>query len=192
MKRCRVEDKCRIVGGVDLSGTPKRPTGVAIIREGVLIYADKVFYDGEIIDIIKHYSACLVAIDAPLSTAKTYRKVDLAMKRRGFKVLPPGWRGMRTLTLRAMRIKRILEAMGVKVIETHPSSAIKSSGLYDIVELIRFFVEVHDWSFMGKGKDVVDAVIAACVAWSYVQGHSIAVKEIDGEIHLLPQVPLSR
>lgn len=192
MRRCGVEDKCNVVGGVDLSGTPKRPTGIAIVREGALIYADKVFYDDEIIDILRRYGTCLVAIDAPLSMAKTYRKVDLAMKKRGFKVLPPGWRGMRILTLRAMRIKRILEAMGIKVIETHPSSAIKSSGLHDIVKLIEFFVKVYDRSFMTKGKDVVDAVIAACVAWSYVQGRSMMVKEIDGEIHLLPQVSLIR
>ncbi len=187
MKSC-VESNCSIVGGVDLAGSPKRPTGIAIVKGGVLIFADKVFYDDEIINILTSYNACLIAIDAPLSLAKSYRKVDIAMKKQGYKVLPPGWRGMKVLTLRAIRLKRILESLGIHVIETHPSSAIRSSGLHDIARLISFFIRVNDWSFMSKGKDVIDAVIAACVAWSYVKCKTIKVKEVDGEIYLLPHV----
>lgn len=187
MRSC-VESNCSIVSGIDLAGSPKRPTGIAIVKEGVLVFVDKVFYDGEIIDILTNYNVCLTAIDAPLSLAKSYRKVDIAMKKRGYKVLPPGWRGMKVLTLRAIRLKRVLESLGIHVIETHPSSAVRSSGLHDIVKLISFFVRVNDWSFMSKGKDVIDAVIAACVAWSYVKCKTLIVKEVDGEIYLLPYV----
>lgn len=187
MRSC-VESKCNIVSGIDLAGSPKKPTGIAIVKEGVLVFANKVFHDDEIIDILTKHNVCLTAIDAPLSLARSYRKVDIAMRKRGYKVLPPGWRGMRALTLRAIRLKRVLESLGIHVIETHPSSAIRSSGLYDIVSLINFFVRVNNWDFMSKGKDVIDAVIAACVAWSYVMCKTVIVKEVDGEIYLLPHV----
>ncbi len=179
---------CRIVGGVDLAGSPRRPTGIAVVSNGKLVYADKVFLDNEILDLLLKYRVCLVAIDAPLSFSKSYRKVDLAMKRKGFKVLPPGWRGMRMLTNRAIRLKRALESVGVKVIETHPSSAIKSSGLHRVDDVIASLINVDDWSFINKGKDVVDAVISACVAWAYVECSSYSIEEVDGVIYLLPRL----
>ncbi len=186
MKSCLKH--CRVVGGIDLAGSPKRPTGIAVVSDGKLVYADKVFLDNEILDLLLRYRVCLVAIDAPLSHSKSYRKVDLAMKKKGFKVLPPGWRGMRMLTNRAIRLKRVLESIGVKVIETHPSSAIKSSGLRRINDVIASLINVDDWSFIDKGKDVVDAVISACVAWTYVECLSYSVKEVNGAIYLLPRL----
>lgn len=177
---------CRRVAGIDLSGSSRRPTGIAIVYNGVLVYADKLYFDDEIVDLLRNYNVCLVAIDAPLTHAKGYRRVDIRMKKRGFKVLPPGWRGMKMLVSRAIRIKAILESMGINVIETHPSSALKNTGFSDLVDAISRVISVDDWSFIDKGKDVVDAVIAASVAWAHVFSKTEKISDVDGEIFLLP------
>ncbi len=177
---------CKRVAGIDLSGSPRRPSGVAIVYNGVLVHADKLYFDNEIIDLLKNYNVCLVAIDAPLSHAKGYRRVDIKMKKKGFKVLPPGWRGMKMLVSRAIRIKIILESMGISVIETHPSSALKNTGFKNLVDALSRIISIDDWSFINKGKDVVDAVIAASVAWAYVYSRTEKISDVDGEIFLLP------
>ncbi len=177
---------CKRVAGIDLSGSPRRPSGVAIIYNGVLVHADKLYFDNEIIDLLRNYNVCLVAIDAPLSHAKRYRRVDIKMKKRGFKVLPPGWRGMKMLVSRAIRIKIILESMGISVIETHPSSALKNTGFKNLVDALSRIISINDWGFINKGKDVVDAVIAASVAWAYVCSIAEKISDVDGEIFLLP------
>ncbi len=182
----KVFSKCKRVAGIDLSGSPRRPSGVAIVYNGVLVYADKLYFDNEIIDLLMNYNVCLVAIDAPLSHAKGYRRVDIKMKKKGFKVLPPGWRGMRMLVSRAIRIKIILESMGIHVIETHPSSALKNTGFRNLIEALSQIITVDDWSFMNKGRDVIDAVIAASVAWAHVCSRTEKISDIDGEIFLLP------
>lgn len=179
---------CKRVGGIDLAGSPRRPSGVAIIYNGILVYADKVYFDDEIIGLLRSYNVCIVAIDAPLSHAKGYRRVDLKMKKRGFRVLPPGWRGMKMLVSRAIRIKSILESMGISVIETHPSSALKNTGFKDIMAALSKIISVNDWSFLDKGKDVVDAVIAASVAWVYVCNKAEKISDVDGAIFLLPSL----
>ena len=179
---------CKRVAGLDLSGSPKRPSGVAIVYNGVLVYADKLYFDNEIIDLLRNHNVCLVAIDAPLSHAKGYRRVDLKMKRRGFRVLPPGWRGMRMLVARAIRIRIILESIGIRVIETHPTSALKNTGLRNLFKVLSNIINIENWDFINKGKDVVDAVIAASVAWAYVCNKAEKISDVDGEIFLLPQV----
>lgn len=175
-----------IFAGLDPAGTEKRPTGLAIIKNNIFIFIGKLYRDNEIIDKILFYKPVVLAIDSPLSYSKGYREVDLLMKKLGYKVLPPGWRSMQILIHRSLRIKSILEKRGVKVIETHPLSALKSSGCKTLDELLaklNIKLETKNLS-----KDEKDAAIASLVAKFYYNNKSYMVKAKDGIIHLLPKI----
>ncbi|MBS7634583.1 hypothetical protein KEJ34_03685 [Candidatus Bathyarchaeota archaeon] len=61
------------------------------------------------------------------SPAPVFRDVDRRAIREGYRVLPPRLGAMRMLMIRAWRLYEMLSSNGVKVIETHPYSALKSS-----------------------------------------------------------------
>ena len=144
----------------------------------------------KLINKVMEYNTKVVAIDAPLSHAKGYRKVDLKMKKLGFKVLPPGWRSMKLLVDRAIKLKNILEDRGVRVIETHPLSALRSSGYSNVEQLISELgvtIDIKNKHLL-EIKDVVDAIIAAIVAKLYLESKTLKVSDVDGTIHLIPRI----
>jgi Uncharacterized conserved protein len=123
-------------------------------------------------------------VDAPLSLAEGFREVDREMLRHGFRVLPPGWRGMRVLVKRAVKLSQLLAGLGVTVIETHPRSALAASGCTAEMLLKMHGVEPG----RGLTKDELDAVISAIVARYYAEGARAEVRGPDGCIHLLPRL----
>jgi hypothetical protein len=116
-------DSVKVVG-IDLAGTPSRASGFAVLREKT-ISSSLLYSDEEIIDRCTEESPDLVAIDAPLSKPRKggFRESDLGLVRRGLRVLPPGFKGMKGLTARGMRLSRRLKKQGLKVIEVHPRSS---------------------------------------------------------------------
>ena len=89
-----------------------------------LIYTDK-----EILESIIKNAPSLIAIDAPLSLpkkGKTFRKADREMIKRGYRVFPPTLPAMKMLTLRAIRLNRLIEKNKYKTIEVHPTSSRKA------------------------------------------------------------------
>lgn len=179
-----------IVGGLDPSGSSKKPSGLAIINtvSNEIMYAGLLYNDIEIINTILKYNAKVIAIDSPLSsTKKGFRKVDIIMKRKGYPVLPPSWRGMRKLIIRSLKIVDILNRHGITVIETHPRSALRSSSCRNAVDL---FINVfgkyeNEWI---SSKDLCDALISSLVAKYYVEKNIVEVRASDGVIYLLPRV----
>ncbi len=179
-----------IVGGLDPSGSPRRPSGLALINivSNEIVYAGLLHSDEEIIDTILKYKPSVIAIDSPLSlTKKGFREVDILMKKMGYPVLPPSWRGMRMLVIRSLRIMNELNRHGIIVIETHPKSALRSSNCKTAIDL---FTEIfgkykHEWI---SHRDLCDALISSIVAKYYVEGNTIQVKASDGVIYLLPKV----
>ena len=112
------------------------------------------------------------------------------MKKLGFKVLPPGWRSMKLLVDRAIRLKSLLEDKGIEVIETHPLSALRSSGYSDIEQLINglgIAINIENKHLL-KIKDVADAIIAAIVAKLYLKSKTLKVSDVDGTIYLIPKI----
>ncbi len=181
----------RIGVGVDLSASQSRPTSICVVVEGVLSFCDRRLSNSEIVNLISRFKfkdRVVVAIDAPLSTVdKGFRPVEKLLIRDGFKLLPLGLPGMRKLALRAIELKELLEKEGIVVIETHPSSSLKSAGCTrrNTIGCLRKFVVVRDEAIF-KGKDDVDAAIAAAVAWSYITGHARIYSASGGTIYLLP------
>ena len=168
-------------GGLDLS-TTRRRSAACIIR-GDLAYFTNPLTDDEILEALR--SATVVAVDAPLTgpPVKGHRAVDRLMIRMGFPVLPASWPSMRALTERATRIAGLLRALGVVVVETHPTSALRSSGCRSALELAgRAGVRVEAKRLT---DDEAAALVAAIVAMSYYNGRALLIRDVDGEVALL-------
>jgi predicted nuclease with RNAse H fold len=178
------------VGGLDPSGSEKRVSGLAILdtNNSIFIYIGKLYKDIEIIHTILKYKPQVIAIDSPLGFATSFREVDLLMKRMGYPVLPPGWRSMRMLIERSLRLKNIIEKYNIYVIETHPRSALKSSGCSNIEELLREEKININVNIRSLSRDELDAMIAAIVAKYYVKGDAFKVEAHDGIVYLLPKI----
>ena len=180
-------EKIRVCG-LDLAGKESNPSGVAFVTNGCLEEYLVLYSDEEIISKILANNVSVVAIDAPLSHAKGYRKVDLKMIKKGFKLLPPGWKGMKMLVKRAINIKKAIESKGIVVIETHPLSALKNTGILNLKESLSAFVNLKDADLTGLSKDIIDAIICSAVAWAYIKNEIEIISDIDGEIVLLKRV----
>lgn len=117
----------KVIIGIDLAGKEKNPTGLAILKhkkiKTCLVYTDK-----EILEAITIVKPLLVAIDAPLKPPKKgiFRKADLELVKKGYRVFPPGLPAMRTLTKRAIRLNKLIIEKGIKTIEVHPTSTRKA------------------------------------------------------------------
>jgi len=178
--------------GIDLASREDKPSGVSVVKvtEGLdldLVLVSKALRDNDIVKFVLGYGVKAVAIDAPLSLPMTgyYRQLDLELKRRGFNVLPPSWRYMRELTLRAIKLAEAFTSLGVAVLETHPSSCLKSSGCYSF-EALTSTLRIRVPSRISKDEE--DSIIAAIVCAFHVQGKSVVVHSKDGSIVLLPRV----
>jgi predicted nuclease with RNAse H fold len=181
----------RVGVGVDLTASQSRPTSICAVIEGVLSFCDRKSSDYEITSLVSGFRGrVVVAIDAPLSIVnKGFRPVERLLIKNRFRLLPLGLTGMKKLAVRGVRLRESLEKKGIVVIETHPSSALKSAGCSreDVIKCLRKFVVVPDDSIF-KSKDDIDAAIAATVAWSYIIGY-IKFYSTEGDtIYLLPEI----
>jgi len=101
--------KAKGIIGIDLAGKPKNPTGWGLWKnkkvETSLIHTNK-----EILDDVAHSDPTIIAIDAPFSLPKKgiLRIADREMIRRGYRVFPPCLPAMKTLTLRAMKLNKLM------------------------------------------------------------------------------------
>lgn len=174
------------VAGIDLAGSTHNPSGVCILSNTRIDFLGVLYSDEEIVSLILSAKPRTAAIDAPLTHSRGYREVDREMIKHGYRVLPPGWRGMKMLVSRAILIKEKLEENSIKVIETHPRSALKSSNCNSVDRLL----SMYGISFEKKriSRDELDAVIAALVAHHYELGDVEVVEAYDGKIYLLPRI----
>lgn len=176
------------VAGIDLAASPRRTTGLAVISNGI-VETVSAYSDEEVLSWLLSKHPWLVAVDAPLnlpSDGRWVRNVDRAMMSRGFRVLPPSWRHMRELTLRAMTLSSRLVRAGVKAIETHPRSSLRSSGCEDyrdLAKLMRVSIAVEPVNRHEK-----DAIIAALTALAALRGLTEVVEADDGAIYLITHI----
>lgn len=121
------------VVGVDLAGSPKRPTGVCVLRESRAA-TSLCFSDEDIMKAVTDAGAGLAAVDAPLSLPPGRRSIedregghfrpcDLELRKRRIPFFPVTLGPMRGLTARGIKLKQELEKAGVRVIEIYPGGA---------------------------------------------------------------------
>ncbi|MCS7128371.1 MAG: DUF429 domain-containing protein [Sulfolobales archaeon] len=179
------------VAGLDLAGSPRNPSGLAILSLYREVLALRLVYsDEEIFKALVEYKPLVIAIDAPLSIPnKSLRSIDRKMISLGYRVLPSGWRSMRMLSERAVRLKDLFERkLNAIVIETHPLSALKSSGCSSIDELIQGLKLTYSGEQASMQVHEVDALISSLVALKYFEGSSLRISEVDGTVYLLGKV----
>jgi predicted nuclease with RNAse H fold len=119
--------------GVDLAGSPKRPTGVCMLT-GMRATIATVFSDGEILDLIRAHRPDLVPTDAPMSlppgrrtvhdrNGAHFRPCDLELRAEGIRFFPVTLGPMRMLTERGLRLRRLVLKLGIRAVECYPGGA---------------------------------------------------------------------
>jgi hypothetical protein len=122
-----------VVVGIDLAGSPRRPTGVCLLR-GLKAHTHVAFSDEDILNLVHQAQPDLVPIDAPLTLPKGrrtihdrsgehFRDCDRELQRRGIRFFPVTLGPMRMLTERGLALKAKIEAMGHRAIECYPGAA---------------------------------------------------------------------
>ena len=122
-----------VVVGVDLAASPRRPTGLCLLR-GLRAETHIAFSDNDILHVVRQARPDLVPIDAPLSLPKGrrtihdrsgehFRNCDRELLRRGIRFFPITLGPMRMLTERGLALKKKLRAMGYHAVECYPGAA---------------------------------------------------------------------
>jgi hypothetical protein len=176
-----------VVVGIDLAGSPKRPTGVCILRN-LNAKTHVVFGDEEILDFVREAHPALIPIDAPLSlpngrltvhdrSGEHLRDCDRALLRRGIRLFPITLGPMRMLTERGLALKQQLSAMGYRTVECYPGAAQDLWGIprqhHNRLGLLH---GLRKLGLQGLKKpatsDELDAATAALVGRWFLLGHS--------------------
>lgn len=119
--------------GLDLAGSPKRPTGFCVLR-GRHAEACVLYDDDQIVEYTLAAEPALVPIDAPLTLPKGrrtihdrsgehFRPCDLALRKRGIRFFPITLGPMRMLTERGMHLSRRLRRKGCRTVEAYPGAS---------------------------------------------------------------------
>ncbi len=121
------------VAGIDLAGVPHRPTGWCTLK-GLRAWTGLLYSDEEILSQVREDKPDLVAIDAPLTlppgrksmeerTGSHFRPCDEELRRRKIPFFPITLGPMRGLTERGIKLRKILEKEGFRVVEIYPGGA---------------------------------------------------------------------
>ena len=146
-----------MIAGLDLASKETNPSGVCTLDS---LDCRVVYRDQEILKALK--GAQVVAVDAPLTMEKPWRKAEKELLKMGYRPLPLSLPSMVELHKRAVRLKEMLK--GTTVIETF-IQPMRTAGALKLKEI------------MGWGRDQLDAFLAALVAKYYREGKAVAVGE---------------
>lgn len=183
----------KVIIGIDLAGKPENPTGWALWRnrnvETSLIYTNK-----EILEKITHVKPTIVAIDAPLKLPKKslLRKADKELIKRGYRVFPPRLKAMKKLTLRAIKLNKLIGEKGIETIEVHPTSTRRALNM-PIKDWRKIQTLLESMGLEGSLKTCIltpheiDAVTAALTAHLYKQGLTEALGDEEGGYIIVPK-----
>jgi predicted nuclease with RNAse H fold len=177
--------KVLVIVGVDLAGSPRRPTGVCVLR-GLKAQAWVALADEEILNLIAAAQPDLVPIDAPLTlppgrttihdrAGAHFRACDLELLRRGIRGFPITLGPMRMLTERGLALRAKIEALGYRPVECYPGAAQDVWGLprqHRDREGLRRGLERLGVRGLAEGMtgDELDAVTAALVGRWFLLG----------------------
>lgn len=180
------------VSGLDLAAESRNCSGYAVVDLEIMALTKVICLhsDEEIVSTVVSDGVRVVSVDSPLVREPVFRAVDREAIRRGFRVLPPTLGYMRKLAQRGWGIRERLSAEGVEVIETHPSSALRSSGVSDPFVLAEMLgVDTGVYRRKRLNRDLRDALVSALVGLCYVRKDCLlTVSAEDGVIYLVGPV----
>lgn len=189
--------------GIDLAGSPKRPTGICILDDSMNAETLIVYSDEDIIKIVNKIKPIVIAIDAPLFLPKERKSLDVKesihlrecdreLLRMGIKFFPITLGPMRMLTKRGMNLRTVLETLGYRVIETYPGAAQDILGIPRRKDptglkngLIKIGIKI---STRDVSKDELDAITCALVAKMFVENNYSALGAHDEGYMILPPI----
>lgn len=199
----------RIVG-IDLAGSEKRKTGFCILDEKLYVKLKILYKDKEIISETIKAKPDVISIDAPLflplgrkslsqRNAPHLRVCDKILLKLGIKFFPITLGPMRKLTKRGIRLRKIFEAKGFKVIESFPGAIQdilkmprKKEGLEKLRKaLIKYGIkgEIKNKNISG---DELDAITSAIVGKLYLENKYIAIGDKREGVMILPKISFSK
>jgi uncharacterized protein len=198
-----LQTECVVVG-VDLAGSPRRPTGVCILQ-GMHAHTRIALSDDEIIGFIQQARPDLVPMDAPLTlpigritihdrTGEHFRECDRELQRRKIRFFPITLGPMRMLTERGMALGEKIAMMGYRAVECYPGAAQDVWGIprqrHDRHELLR---GLRKFGLKGltikMTGDELDAVTAALVGRMFLLGSGEMLGGTNGILLPIPPQP---
>ena len=198
----------RCILGLDLAGSPRRPTGFCILR-GRRVTVGHLFGDEDIFATVDTAAPDLIAIDAPLALpagrccllntcacagTTHFRVSDYELRRLGIRFFPMTLGPMRQLTQRGMYLKAILEDRGLAVIETYPGAAQDIWGIPRQRNVVGLRHGLSRFHLQGLHRSepsphVLDAVTCALVGQLYLRGTASSIGSADEALMILPPLP---
>jgi hypothetical protein len=195
-----------IVIGIDLAGSERRNTGICILNKNLEAKCFVVHKDEEILDLIEKFKPDLIAIDAPLSLPKGrksldrrekihFRECDKKLFELGIKFFPITLGPMRMLTKRGIKLRRILEKKGYKVIEVYPGATQdilkiprKNASLKKLKKgLEKFEIKIERRELT---HDELDAITAAYTGYLHLKGMSVSLGNDNEGTIIIPHPKL--
>ncbi|MDH4194540.1 MAG: DUF429 domain-containing protein [Nitrospirota bacterium] len=184
-----------VVVGVDLAGSPRRPTGICVLRR-MKAQTRIAFTDEEILESIHKARPDVVPIDAPLSlpngrktiherSGEHLRECDRELQRRKIRFFPITLGPMRMLTERGLALKEQVEKLGYRAVECYPGAAQDIWGIprqhHDLGGLLRGLKKLGLRGLTRKmTSDELDAVTAALVGHWFLTGQGEMLGGDDG------------
>lgn len=166
------------VVGIDLTGSEKRPSGVATLYDGGQVKTARLKTDSDLVSWVAADLPDVVSIDSPLSLpenpAKIYRDCELELKRRGIGVYWCLLPSMEKLTRRGIALAQVLRKQGFSVIESYPGAAQDILGMPRKNKgkevLAQALIEYGVKGNLDVSHDELDAITAAIVGQIYLGG----------------------
>lgn len=202
------------VVGIDLTGSERRPTGLAHAR-GRIVETCALSTDEEILNYVRRVGPDLVSIDSPLSlpAGRTsvfdddpgrdefgiLRVCERTLKRRGVNVYPCLLPSMQRLTLRGIQLASRLRREGMPVIESYPGAAQdivgiarKGAGLPYLVQGLRAFGYEGGFDADRVSHDELDAITCCMVGSFFMAGRFEALGTDEEDPLVVPDLRASR
>lgn len=202
--RLSLSEVMRVIG-LDLAGSVKRTTGFCLLDDNLRASTSALHTDQEIISKTVSARPDVVSIDAPLSLPRGrrslshrgpphFRACDLELRRMKIKFFPITLGPMRMLTRRGIKLRKVLEAKGLSVIESYPGSIQDILGMprkqAGLEKLRRALVDYGVKGDVQKSKithDELDAITSALVGKMFLEENYLAIGDPEEGLMILPK-----
>jgi hypothetical protein len=188
-----LELKTKVIIGIDLAGKQENPTGLAVWKNKK-VETRLVYRDDQIFEAITQSEPEIIAVDAPFSFPKSgiLREADRKMIKNGYRVFPPMLPAMRKLTMRAMKLNRLIATKGFRTIEVHPTSTRKALGIppkeWGKIQTALTQIGLEgDFKVRTLTPHEIDAVTAALTAFLYMRNLAEALGEEEEGYIIVPK-----
>ena len=202
--RLSLSEVMRVIG-LDLAGSVKRTTGFCLLDDNLRSSTSALHTDREVISKTVSARPDVVSIDAPLSLPRGrrslshrgsphFRACDLELRRMKIRFFPITLGPMRMLTRRGIKLRKILEAKGLSVIESYPGSIQDILGMprkqAGLEKLRRALVDYGVKGDVHKSKithDELDAMTSALVGKMFLDENYLAIGDPEEGLMILPK-----